>query len=465
MRLVQLRVDGGTLPSGLPGQLLLHELPGVTAERIRHRELEHCHGGQRPHRVETIVIEDAAPGTRASSYGGGVTAPDAAKTASVWLPAAWLRQRRLAAPGHRRRRRDGASGRAQAETRFAGHDRPGYAHRAIMVLWATARWAGPSDRARQPGCAAAGRRRGGADGCRARCHWRRWTFSVRLRGGPSRPIEVGYRAFSRDANYAALGRIKETVAAGVRLRISPTRTGSEGMILLSGTVEGPIPRQGTIVDLLVHYRGRWEPFRTPRTNRRGRFRVLYQLRAALGISRSVPKCLAVDRVSRSAAARAGWRMSARAKRDLRVSTMLSRWTCIVAALAPLMLLSPSMARAETAITTQAVADDGAFLPYAPAPAQLAGLCLVDTGVNPNPDTEGVVVERTALDGGSGGDVSPTLHGTVLAMMAGAPANGWGMVGAAPHAIQIVSVRILESVRRRSRSLLCVGDHRMPRTAA
>ncbi len=45
--------------------------------------------------------------------------------------------------------------------------------------------------------------------------------------------------------------------------------------------------------------------------------------------------------------------------------MLSRWTCIVAALAPLMLLSPSMARAETAITTQAIADDGAFLPSIP----------------------------------------------------------------------------------------------------
>lgn len=121
----------------------------------------------------------------------------------------------------------------------------------------------------------------------------------------------------------------------------------------------------------------------------------------------------------------------------------SRLTCIVAALLPVMLLLPTVARAETATTAQAVADDGAFLPYAPAPAQLAGMCLVDTGVNLNPDTEGVVVERTALDGGSGGDVSPTLHGTVLAMMAGAPANGWGMVGTAPHAIQIVSVRILE----------------------
>jgi len=111
-----------------------------------------------------------------------------------------------------------------------------------------------------------------------------------------------------------------------------------------------------------------------------------------------------------------------------------------------MLLLPTMARAETAITAQANADNGAFLPYAPPPAQLAGMCLVDTGVNLNPDTEGVMVERTALDGGSGGDVSPTLHGTVLAMMAGAPANGWGMVGTAPHAIQIVSVRILEPGR-------------------
>jgi hypothetical protein len=106
-------------------------------------------------------------------------------------------------------------------------------------------------------------------------------------------------------------------------------------------------------------------------------------------------------------------------------------------------LLPAAARAETGITTQAVADNGAFLPYAPPPAQLAGLCLVDTGVNLNPDTEGVVVERTAIDGGSGNDVSSTLHGTVLAMMAGAPANGWGMVGIAPRAVQIVSVRILE----------------------
>ncbi|HTU79147.1 MAG TPA: S8 family serine peptidase [Solirubrobacteraceae bacterium] len=136
-------------------------------------------------------------------------------------------------------------------------------------------------------------------------------------------------------------------------------------------------------------------------------------------------------------------MSAPSNPTRRALMMLWRGRVGVVAALLALVLPPTMAGAETGITTQATADNGAFLPYAPAPAQLAGLCLVDTGVNLNPDTEGVVVERTALDGGSGNDVSSTLHGTVLAMMAGAPANSWGMVGTAPHAIQIVSVRILE----------------------
>jgi hypothetical protein len=136
-------------------------------------------------------------------------------------------------------------------------------------------------------------------------------------------------------------------------------------------------------------------------------------------------------------------MSARSNPTRRALMLLWRGrACVVVALLAF-VLPPAMASAEAGITAQGVADDGAFLPYAPAPAQVAGLCLVDTGVNLNPDTEGVVVERTALDGGTGNDVSSTLHGTVLAMMAGAPANGWGMIGTAPHAIQIVSVRIVE----------------------
>jgi DNA-directed RNA polymerase specialized sigma24 family protein len=40
--------------------------------------------------------------------------------------------------------------------------------------------------------------------------------------------------------------------------------------------KGPSPPRGALVDVLVHYHGRWEPFRTSRSNSGGRFRVAYQ---------------------------------------------------------------------------------------------------------------------------------------------------------------------------------------------
>ncbi|HYM55450.1 MAG TPA: hypothetical protein VES97_08815 [Solirubrobacteraceae bacterium] len=108
------------------------------------------------------------------------------------------------------------------------------------------------------------------------------SFIARVPGGPSRLIEVAYRAFSTDIGYAAEAKIAESVNAGVRLVVTPRRTSPEGTITLSGRVLGPVPRQGVIVDLLVHYRGRWEPFRTPRTDAAGHFAVTYQFQGALG---------------------------------------------------------------------------------------------------------------------------------------------------------------------------------------
>lgn len=108
------------------------------------------------------------------------------------------------------------------------------------------------------------------------------TFIAAVRGGPSRTIEIAYRAFSTDAGYAAVARITERVEAGVQLRVSPRRSGSEGTITLSGRVLGPVPAQGVVVELLVHYRGHWEPFRAPRTDARGRFRVVYQFQGGVG---------------------------------------------------------------------------------------------------------------------------------------------------------------------------------------
>jgi hypothetical protein len=94
--------------------------------------------------------------------------------------------------------------------------------------------------------------------------------------------------------------------------------------------------------------------------------------------------------------------------------------------------------ATPAITTQAQAANAAFLAYAPPPAGGAGaLCLVDTGVNVNPDTQSELVSASAIDGGSGNDVDPNGHGTTMAMIAGAA--GAGMTGAWPQ-IKIVSVR-------------------------
>jgi hypothetical protein len=88
------------------------------------------------------------------------------------------------------------------------------------------------------------------------------TFAVALRGGPSRVIEVAYRAFSTDAPDSAEVKIEESVGAGVQLSVTPRHTGSEGTITLNGLALGPVPSQGVAVELLVHYRGRWEPFRS-----------------------------------------------------------------------------------------------------------------------------------------------------------------------------------------------------------
>jgi 5-hydroxyisourate hydrolase-like protein (transthyretin family) len=108
------------------------------------------------------------------------------------------------------------------------------------------------------------------------------TFAAAVPGGPSRTIQIAYRAFSTDASYAAATKIAEAVGAGVTLSVNPRSTGSEGTITLSGHVLGPIPAQGVAVELLVHYRGRWEPFRVPQTDSRGRFYVVYQFQGGIG---------------------------------------------------------------------------------------------------------------------------------------------------------------------------------------
>ena len=95
--------------------------------------------------------------------------------------------------------------------------------------------------------------------------------------------------------------------------------------------------------------------------------------------------------------------------------------------------------ASPAVTAQAAQANAGFLAYAPPPPAGAGaLCLVDTGVNPNPDTTPGLVASYSLTGSTTAqDADPQGHGTIDAMIAGAAGNG--MVGAWPQ-LKIVSVQ-------------------------
>jgi hypothetical protein len=107
-------------------------------------------------------------------------------------------------------------------------------------------------------------------------------FATTLPRGASRTIEVGYPTAGSVGEYTTHASIKESVQAGVGLEVSPRSTSPDGTIRLSGRVSGPVPAQGVLVGLLVHYRGQWEPFRTPRTDWHGRFSVSYQFQGGVG---------------------------------------------------------------------------------------------------------------------------------------------------------------------------------------
>ena len=105
-------------------------------------------------------------------------------------------------------------------------------------------------------------------------------------------------------------------------------------------------------------------------------------------------------------------------------------------------------------TVQQAAANALFLQYAPAPSTPGIVCLVDSGVDPNPDTTPILVGSHALSSSTGtGDelaaLDPPLpgghpdgHGTYMAMVAAAPANGWGMVGFAPTSVRVFNLKAL-----------------------
>jgi len=103
---------------------------------------------------------------------------------------------------------------------------------------------------------------------------------------------------------------------------------------------------------------------------------------------------------------------------------------------------------------QQAAANALFLQYAPAPPTPGIICLVDSGVDPNPDTTPILAGSHALSPNTNTNdelaaLEPPLpgghpagHGTYMAMIAAAPANGWGMVGFAPTSVRIFNMKAL-----------------------
>jgi hypothetical protein len=109
------------------------------------------------------------------------------------------------------------------------------------------------------------------------------TFDALIPPGPSRTVQLTYRSHTLDTAYAATASVTQRVTVGIKLHISPRRTGPHGVIRLRGRVLGGFtaPR-GRIVELQVKYLGGWRVFMTVRSKPDGRFHASYGFLGARG---------------------------------------------------------------------------------------------------------------------------------------------------------------------------------------
>jgi hypothetical protein len=104
------------------------------------------------------------------------------------------------------------------------------------------------------------------------------SFRYTPRRGPSRRLEIAYRAFTLDAHPTTTAPLTLDVRAGVRLIVRPRRTTSRGTIRFRGRLLGGPNRAGAQVALYAV--GRRERSRVPvsvlTTDTKGRFRFRYR---------------------------------------------------------------------------------------------------------------------------------------------------------------------------------------------
>ncbi len=259
--------------------------------------------------------------------------------------------------------------------------------------------------------------------------------TLRLAKGAGRAITVGYRMYADDPIARATATLRVLVNGRVALKANRRHLRNGQAVTLRGSLRGgEVPARG--VTLAVQWKDgyRWRPFAQIKTNRKGTFQYAYRFTRTSG---SITYALRVQvtkgqvnypYMATASSAGEGHRCA---------SEHLAPWLVALVSVA-LSLVLASSAPAEEVFLSQAAAANATDSTWIPAPAQRAAVCIVDTGNDPNPDTStsSPVYRSTANPAPT---TSPDHHGTLMSMIAAAPYNGFGMVGAAPS-INVVSVR-------------------------
>jgi hypothetical protein len=106
-------------------------------------------------------------------------------------------------------------------------------------------------------------------------------FAAQVPAGPSRTLRFTFGG--GDLLLPASADARVVVPAAATLHVSRARARNGQAVTFTGRLRGgPIPEGGRTVDLQAHYRGAWRTFDTPRTDRRGRFRLAYRFGATVG---------------------------------------------------------------------------------------------------------------------------------------------------------------------------------------
>jgi hypothetical protein len=107
-----------------------------------------------------------------------------------------------------------------------------------------------------------------------------WSYEAPV--GSSRGIQISWRAFSNDTDFAASTDVNLLVTAGVTLKARPKRLRNGRRVRLLGQLlGGPIPRSGVLVTVEGRpkvKRGRWQTFAAVHTDGDGAFVAKHRFR-------------------------------------------------------------------------------------------------------------------------------------------------------------------------------------------